>query len=61
MAVIYIEYRLIDHPVLTSTLPIEDLQLPEKKYIFVKYYYKLSNNLYIFKNQLCDYFSLTVK
>lgn len=36
MAVIYIEYRLIDHPVLTSTLPIEDLQLPKKKIYFCK-------------------------
>lgn len=35
MAVIYIEYRLVDHPDLTLTLPIEDLQLPENIYIYI--------------------------
>lgn len=40
MAVIYIEYHLVDHPDLTLALLIEDLQLPKKKkkIIFIKYY-----------------------
>lgn len=38
MAVIYIEYHLVDHPDLTLTLLIEDLQLPKKKII---YFYKI--------------------
>lgn len=46
MAVIYIECHLADHLDLTSTLPIEDLQPPEKKYI---YFYKILNYIYFYK------------
>ena len=39
MAVMYIEYYLIDRPDSTSTLLIEDQQLPEKQfYIYICIY-----------------------
>jgi len=50
MAVMYIEYYLIDRPDSTSTLLIEDQQLPEKQfyiYIYVCVYVHTCN-IYIY-------------